>query len=145
MEHPLHGETVKGHDFVRYFIATMSDEILMTSLISEDGRRIEREWDVERCYYPGCQFLQESHDNVKLHGKGHKNRESMDKLEWFWGSLRAIVKDNPTATVRQVLKDGEVFQCGMEKCEKLFARDSSVSKHHMKVHSEETKEDWVAP
>jgi hypothetical protein len=46
--------------------------------------------------------------------------------------------------MREVLNDGVVLQCGIAKCGKIFEKEVTVNKHFVRMHSEETKEDWEA-
>jgi hypothetical protein len=83
-QHPLNGETVRCPDSIRYFIASMFSDILVTSLYTENGGKMEKEWEVERCHFSGCKFVHGDHQNVKGHGKRiHKNEKTIKKFGWF--------------------------------------------------------------
>jgi hypothetical protein len=145
-KHPLRGETVKHQDAVRYFIAAMFPEILETRLETLEGQRLKRDWNVERCHIPGCDFLQEKHTSVENHVKKmHKKQEDINELGWFWGILRAAIQTNPFTTVREMLNDGELYQCGVQGCDALFASEGSIKQHFSQKHSDETREEWEAP
>jgi hypothetical protein len=142
-QHSLNGETVRCPDSIRYYIARMFTDQVVTSICTEEGVRIEREWDVERCHFPNCRFVHEDHQNVKGHAKRiHQNDDAVKNLGWFWGTLRDIIKEKKRASVKQVLNDGEVLQCGIKKCGKIFEKEVTMNKHFAKMHSEETKEEW---
>jgi hypothetical protein len=145
-KHDLRGEIVRSPDMVRFYIASMYPYVLETRLETMEGRRVERVWDLERCYFPNCGYIQERHHCVHNHvTKGHKNQANVEALGWFWGTLRAVVKEDPRITVREMLRDGEVYQCGAQGCEGIFWSEAAVRKHFAQKHSDQTQEGWEAP
>jgi hypothetical protein len=53
-------------------------------LVRADGSTVDRQWNVERCPYPGCAYFQEKHHNLKTHIKTHEDlNQNMEALGWF--------------------------------------------------------------
>jgi hypothetical protein len=145
--HKLHGEEVKCPDPIRYFIATMFEDILETTVWTEDGNRKSGEkFSIEKCYVSGCQYLHQTHASVRQHAaKQHKNNQDTNSLGWFWGTLRTIIRENPRITVREMFKDGMMYKCEMPRCGLKFHTEDAVRKHFAKIHQDHMIEDWESP
>jgi hypothetical protein len=90
-------------------LAGLEKKRMHIRLVTE-GQEVDREWDVKRCPYPGCDYFQERRHNLEIHIKGHADLcENMNALGWFWGSIRTILQKNPYTMIRDAMGENPVF------------------------------------
>jgi hypothetical protein len=143
-----HGVTKeRTQDMMRFYIDTMMTGITEVCLSKPDGTEVRRKWKSERCHYPGCKYLHSEHRSMDNHVRKQHPRmhEDMRVLGEFWGIMRTIIRHNEKTTIAEALGSGEVFQCAVEGCERIFMSERSISQHFGKFHSERLQQNWIAP
>jgi hypothetical protein len=141
-----HSTDTACRDLITLFLKTLYTGEFVIRLRTETGELINREWEVERCPHPGCNYFQEKRQNVEKHVKTHQEmEEDMEKLGWFWGAMRTMLLENPETTIREAIGEGRVFQCAVAECGKIFSKPGNVSKHFSHTHPKELMRNHRAP
>jgi hypothetical protein len=65
-------------------------------------------------------------------------------LGWFWGTIHAMIKENPRTTIAEVLGQASFFECRMAGCGLPFQTQTALTPHFSQVHAAYTQERWEA-
>jgi hypothetical protein len=91
-------------DLIGFFVRTIMPQRISDELLKETGEDSGCVWDVERCHYPGCKYLQRNHQNVEVHIRQHEEmRRNIEALGWFWRTIRTIIEKKPGTTIKEVM------------------------------------------
>jgi hypothetical protein len=64
-------EETECKDLLRHFLEGICPSRIRIKLITGDGTEVDRQWDVERCPCPGCDYFQRRHPDFETHIKTH--------------------------------------------------------------------------
>jgi hypothetical protein len=144
-EHNVPDEEVQ--DIVRYLIGGMTTRLPKVCFSKTDGTRVERQWDMVRCHYLRCGSLHAEHGRIDAHiRQRHEDlRKDVEGLGEFWGTMRRIVLLNPGATIAEVLGEGQIYQCAVGRCWKVYTSERLVKLHFAQCHGEQLRQEWIAP
>jgi hypothetical protein len=122
-------------DLMRHYLQGMCPSQIHIKLkIGEEI--VDRQWDVERCPYPGCDYFHLTHSSVAIHIKAAHTTmyANIQKLGWFWGSIRTMLKKNGETTIREAIGESQVVRCCTADCGKIFATHTNLNRHYSHDH-----------
>jgi hypothetical protein len=133
-------------DMIRYFIIKLLPNPIQAIFTTRGGHRVKGRRCHCRYHSPGCSYVSDKEYQVN----GHMNRvhKSMmieiKNLGWFWGTIRMMMKQKPTATIAEALGQGEFLECKMDDCHLPFHSEKALHQHFTQGHAAYVVEGWEA-
>jgi hypothetical protein len=88
--------------------------------------------------------VNERRERVEAHIKKKHSEitEDIKTLGWFWGTIHAMIKENPWTTIAETLGRASFFECKMEGCGLPFQTKTALARHFSQIHVAYTQEGW---
>jgi hypothetical protein len=140
MDH--HFTKAETNDMLNCLIKLMMPVTVRPVLRNMKGERVNIEWNSIMCHHSGCHFVKREHKDQVTHIKNKHLTviPDIETLGWYWGTISALLRNNPRITIREVLGYGEVWRCQEEGCGSFFTDETAVRQHSAKVHGSKSGE-----
>jgi hypothetical protein len=111
-----------------------------------NATQVPGEWNAERCLCPACRHLHAAHNRIERHLQQHADMwANIEALGWLGGIIRTIIRETPSATIADVLGEGEVHQCTVPQCGKIPENERGIKAHFTGYHGAWLQKDCTAP
>jgi hypothetical protein len=102
-----HGTSQKETmDMVSYVIRKFLPGPVETVMRTDRGAKVREDWQLHRCHYPWCSYVNGRRVRVEEHIRRKHNEMAKDikALGWFWGTIHTMIKENPGTTIAEALE-----------------------------------------
>jgi hypothetical protein len=131
-------------DIVNYVIRKFLPRPVETVVRTDRGARVRRDWQLHRYHYPGCSYVKGLRVRVEeyIRRKHREMAKDIKALGWFWGTIHAIIKQNPMTSIVEALGRTSFFECRMEGCGLPFQTKTALARHFSQIHAPYTQKGW---
>jgi hypothetical protein len=131
-------------DMVSYVIRKFLPGPVEAVVRTDRGARVRGDWRLHRCHHPRCSDVNVRRERVEAHIRKKQGEMAKDikALGWFWGTIHAMIKENPRTTIAEALGRASFFECRMEVCRLPFQTATVLAHHFSQIHAAYTQEGW---